>query len=368
MTQDEIRKEFERLLREQEEKERKEPDVRALFIQALQEQQRPQRQTVPTTQPAGGSVRTPAVSTQLAQPAISPEPGFLNKFANFLVGETGIEFAQGLERLGRRFGSPGAPVSEVFRGMPERLQRPPTSTAGAVGRGLAGLITFGGSEPPFTEAELGHPLIQGVAAIPPGTPIAPLAGPLARMALASRGIGVTPPVARVGLDEAVRGITQRPGVARGLVTEAPPAPKVSVKLPDERVVPPTTAEGQLRYSFPESVPRITTLEFKMPRVVRDLQTRLLNRERDVHLNAAQLTSLRGFLNKYGASPFETSVGREPALGRFVVSPSTGERVFILGAFDDYVGSRFYITFNPEIRAFGMDAQVCLLYTSDAADE
>jgi hypothetical protein len=60
MTQDEIRKEFERLLREQEEKERKEPDVRALFIQALQEQQRPQRQTVPTTQPAGGSVRTPA--------------------------------------------------------------------------------------------------------------------------------------------------------------------------------------------------------------------------------------------------------------------------------------------------------------------
>ena len=189
--EDRLRKLFKKHLEEAEKKRQGDEDrVKGLFRDALSVKDKPQQATQPAATPA--------------QQTIQPEPGFLNKFAKFLVGEGGIEIGKGLEKIGRRLVMPSVgliregrltPTEQAFREMPARLQQPPSSLGGTIGRTATALLTGGASEKPFTEEELSNPLLQAVAAVPPGTPIAPLAGallgPMVRGGLGMAGAAVT---------------------------------------------------------------------------------------------------------------------------------------------------------------------------------
>jgi len=489
--QDRLRKLLEDAIADDERRERESKSRSEMLQNAIEEDRQrtkpaPAPAPMPTAQPAteaqfraaaaqgrrGAIPVAPPVSP--AEPPVSPAepPGLINQFASFLVGESGREIARRGEILGRRLVQPSiglaregrlTPTEEVFRNLPQRLQQPSQGPGGTLGRTLANLVSGTGTEAPFTEEELNNPWIQAVAAVPPGTPIAPLAGALLRSTLLRTGVGqrlltrgappaIAPPVqqgrglprptrlpttraARAGdapvpqvgdevvwlqlkddgttftesgtvIREGMQGVEglqsphytvriERTGAEAALganiknlrvgrvrlktdprpLTDDPvadfhqsraydvarardaPAPAATQQRFFERVVPPTTAEGRPRFSVPESTPQLTLQEFKQPKVIRGLLDRLMKREGGQRLNAAQLTSMRSFLNRFGASPFETSVGAEPALGRFVVSPSSGERVFILGAYNDQAGARFFVTFNPAKKTFALDAQL-----------
>ena len=108
---------------------------------------------------------------------------------------------------------------------------------------------------------------------------------------------------------------------------------------------------------------VTTWE--LPSIIVNLERAALQGRRLV-LPDTEIDTLRDFFSRYGVDPWNSS---DEALGRFEISPATGDRQFIVGAFDnpyrrnpagvsvsgDRPFERSYVTYNPETNAFGIQA-------------
>ena len=296
--EDRLRKLFKKQLEEAEKKRQDDEErVKGLFHDALSVKDKPQQATQPAATPAQQAIQEKEMVAFLEKAGLhpeairrakergfrlqrhrpapyvpppsppQPEPGFLNKFAKFLVGEGGIEIGKGLEKIGRRLVMPSVgliregrltPTEQVLREMPARLQQPPSSLGGTIGRTATALLTGGASEKPFTEEELSNPLLQAVAAIPPGTPIAPLAGallgPMVRGGLGMAGAAVSPkiaPASRIIRPPARPLVQQGRGLPRPTrlprTTRVPTAPAATrgADVPTTPVTPTTAREAGL---------------------------------------------------------------------------------------------------------------------------
>jgi len=198
-------------------------------------------------------------------PPRAPQPGLLNRL---LLGGTGSELVRGAEVLGRRLVTPAADVvrgrglpsvQEVFNRFPERLKQPPDRPGAGLGRALSTVV---GGTRPLTGPELDNPLLQLAVAVPPATPLAPLAGPLLGRAaataapIATKAAAAAVPAVRRSIRDLAT--SQRGGLLPKRPT-VPPATAPKAALPEPAPVAPAPAAPAARVSPQEAADRLAAV-------------------------------------------------------------------------------------------------------------
>jgi hypothetical protein len=391
-------------------------ELRALYAgQGAQVQPAPDTVTL---DPSLAPIRPATMPRSASETPVFGQPGAPNTFSPPV--DLAVGAYKGLEIMSRRLkgdveaqfrffiGQGDTPFEakkrtrEFFANLPERLkgQQP---IAGAL---AGGLVTSGVSSPPVSleDMSLLDAILSGIA---PGIiPSAPLSAAVRQGRIATKGAlagtrviplrgGPGQPIPSGAVTRDVRQLFPErflPDTTRNPILPitpmkslVPPVPFQSEVRQIPRQLPAVSRD--VREIFPEGIPTLSTprhyrpagvppstnipgtasrkalpatriVEVQQPRIINNLEL-LMQAEKPLpglKLNDDTKDELFNFIRRFGDDPLQQPI--DPAIGRFEISPLTGERQFVIGSYFSAVGrKKTYLKFNPESQTYRVELQL-----------